>query len=250
MSEVSQPVDKYLVREIEDLVSMGSLHGRTWASRDDPGCWLQLSVHEGTEHFLSVLCVLPPRIEKKQVDSLLGKPGRWQVQANHGICLTYYLARCATSEELRAQVPAAAKSCAEMIKLLWGVTHTKEVEMLGVIGPKTTPKITEPVHQAPKTMLIGAQEFRGSFQENAIIIPAQEGDVPAKDNPILIPQTEEYSHDEDEHILIMTHEEPGHQSEQPIIITVHDELITETEEHVIIGEHDYDQPLDDIKDFA
>jgi hypothetical protein len=129
-------VVSYLTQEIRELVQLGPVHSYTWVSNADPGRWMQVSVHDGTQHYLTVLCVLPPNISKAQMDKVLGKVGRKQAQVNHGTCLVYYLAQCDDSAALLDQAPAAAQQCAAIAGLLWNATKTEQLELLGARGPK------------------------------------------------------------------------------------------------------------------
>src|SRR5690242_9263501 len=99
----------YLTNELRELVRLGPIHSCTWVSRSDPGRWMQVSVHDGAEHYLSVLCVLPPDVTIEAIDRALGKTARTQKQANHGTCLIYYLAQCADAAKLLELAPAAAE---------------------------------------------------------------------------------------------------------------------------------------------
>lgn len=136
MSDISPSVVTYLTEEIRELIRLGPVHAMTWVSHSDPGCWMQISVHEGSEHYLTVLCVLPPRITKQQLDKLLGKVGRRQTQANHGTCVIYYLAQSDGSARLYEQAPQAAEQCAAIVSLLWNVRTTEQFQLLGARGPR------------------------------------------------------------------------------------------------------------------
>ena len=126
----------YLTQEIRELVQLGPVHSFTWVSHSDPGRWMQVSVHDGTQHYLTVLCVLPPQISKAQMDKALGKVGRKQAQINHGTCLIYYLAQCDNPAALLDQAPVAAQQCAAIAALLWNASKTEHFELLGARGPK------------------------------------------------------------------------------------------------------------------
>jgi hypothetical protein len=136
MSEPSPSIVTYLTDEIRELIRLGPVHAMTWVSERDPGCWMQVSVHEGSEHYLTVLCVLPPRVTKTQLDKLLGKVGRRQTQANHGTCLIYYLAQSDGPVQLYEQSPVAAQQCASIIELLWNVQTVEQFQLLGTRGPR------------------------------------------------------------------------------------------------------------------
>jgi hypothetical protein len=135
MSE-SQTVHAYLTREIEKLIRLGPIHSITWVSRSDPGRWMQVSVHDGSEHYLAVMCVLPPNIPVSVVNRALGKPGRTQHQANRGTCLIYYLAQSEDSAALLASAESAADRCAAIAKVLWNASTVDQFELLGSRGPK------------------------------------------------------------------------------------------------------------------
>jgi hypothetical protein len=129
-------VVSYLTQEIRELVRLGAVHSYTWVSNADPGRWMQVSVHDGIQHYLTVLCVLPPDITKAQMDKVVGKVGRKQAQVNHGTCVIYYLAQSDDSAALLDQVPAAARQCASIAGLLWNATKREHLELLGARGPK------------------------------------------------------------------------------------------------------------------
>jgi hypothetical protein len=126
----------YLTQKISELIRLGPVHACTWVSHSDPGRWMQVSVHDGEEHYLTALCVLPPDVTLRQMDRLLGKSGRKQAQIDRGMCLVYYLAQCADSAALLEQAPRAAEQCAAMAKLLWGASEPEHFVLLGARGPK------------------------------------------------------------------------------------------------------------------
>lgn len=136
MNNSNDSLVSYLTQELQDLIKLGPVHALTWVSSSDPGRWLQVSVHDGNEHYITALFVLPPRISKSVVDNALGKTGRRQNQTNHGTCLLYYLARTRNAEELLQSSSSAAQQCAEIMKVLWKVQSPEHFELLGARGPK------------------------------------------------------------------------------------------------------------------
>jgi hypothetical protein len=135
MSDVRSVV-MYLTNEIRELIRLGPVHSLTWVSNIDPGRWMQISVHDGAEHYLTVLCVLPPHISKKNMDKLLGKVGRRQAQVNHGTCLVYYLAQSCDAQSLLEQAGSSAEQCAAIAQLLWNANSVGDFELIGARGPK------------------------------------------------------------------------------------------------------------------
>jgi hypothetical protein len=135
MSEV-RSVAAYLTTEIRELIRLGPIHSLTWLSNIDPGRWMQISVHDGVEHYLTVLCVLPPHISKKALDKVMGKVGRRQTQVNHGACIIYYLAQSKDAESLLQQAGYAAEQCAAIAELLWNAKDVADFELIGARGPK------------------------------------------------------------------------------------------------------------------
>ena len=134
--ETSKSVITYLAEEIRELIRLGPLHAMTWNSEDDPGRWLQLSMHGGEEQYLSVMCVLPPGVKKGDVDRLVGRVGRRQSQANHGLCLVYYLGRCESVRELSAQAEVMAEQCATLLSFLWKANAEEQIRRIGARGPR------------------------------------------------------------------------------------------------------------------
>lgn len=126
----------YLTEEISELVRLGPIHSYTWVSHTDPGRWLQVSVHDGATHYLTLLCVLPLDIDKDAVDRLLGKVGRKQPQANQGMCLVYYLGQSDDAAALLDQAPLAAQQCAAIAGLLWKADKPEHLQLLGARGPR------------------------------------------------------------------------------------------------------------------
>jgi hypothetical protein len=136
MSDIAPSVETYLLNQIRELIRLGPIHALTWVSQSDPGSWLQLSVHDGEQHYLTALCVLPPRGAKKQLDRLLGKTGRRQPQANQGVSLIYYLIPSDSAVHLMSQAAKAAHEIATILAFLWKATTVQQIELLGARGPK------------------------------------------------------------------------------------------------------------------
>jgi len=132
----NRSVVTYLTEEIRELVRLGPVHSLTWVSNTDPGRWMQISVHDGAEHYLTVLCVLPPHISKNDLDKAMGKVGRKQAQVNRGTCLVYYLAQSRDANALLELAPHAAEQCAVIAQLLWNAASVSDFELIGARGPK------------------------------------------------------------------------------------------------------------------
>ena len=134
--EASHSVINYLSEEIRELIRLGPLHAMTWNAEDDPGRWLQLSVHGGEEQYLTVMCVLPPGVKKVDVDRLVGRVGRRQTQVNHGLCLVYYLGRCDSVSMLLAQATVMGEQCAALLSFLWKANAEEQIRRIGARGPR------------------------------------------------------------------------------------------------------------------
>jgi hypothetical protein len=119
---------------------------------------MQISVHDGAEHYLTVLFVLPPHISKRNLDRVMGKVGRKQMQVNHGSCLVYYLAQSKDADALLEQAAYSAEQCAAIAELLWNATDVGDFELIGARGPKlplyeiNSPEITGGAHSAQESI--------------------------------------------------------------------------------------------------
>ncbi len=134
--ESSLSVSLYLSEELRELIRLGPLHAMTWNSEEDPGRWIQVSMHSGDERYLTVTCVLPPGAKKSDVDRLVGRVGRRQTQTNNGLCLVYYLGRCESDLELMMQVDTMASQCATLLGFLWKANTEENIRRIGARGPR------------------------------------------------------------------------------------------------------------------
>jgi hypothetical protein len=172
MSDTASVIN-YLTDEIRELVRLGPIHAFTWVSHADPGRWMQVSVHDGEQHYITVLCVLPPHMTKQKIDKALGKVGRKQSQVNHGTCLVYYLAQTDNAAALLDMAPSAAEQCAMIAGLLWNASKREHFEMLGARGPKL------PFYGAASRTLPGATGPTGAISEApAPAMPPAEAEEP------------------------------------------------------------------------
>lgn len=135
-SQDSMLVEEYMTEQIRDLILLGPVHAFTYVSQRDPGCWMQISVHAGVQHYLTVLCVVPPNASLKELDKALNKVGRKQTQANQGAFVIYYLGLSESAGELLMQTGVMAQQCAQIVAVLWKARSRDQLALLGARGPR------------------------------------------------------------------------------------------------------------------